>query len=402
MKKKFTFVVSRYGEEILGGAEKHARDIAEHLAEKGHDVRVLTSCAKHYNTWANELPEGTSQLNGVEVERHRLPIRRLVGVDDVLKAIACALPSSKSLAKAWYAAAGPIAPSIVRRAEEETRARDLVIHFSLQSWITAKSFDRAPRAALVPVVHDEPPTYLARSAELLRKPAVIIANTEEEWTRIRGVAGPRVAPGVIVATGQSEAPPLDPSFRAPIEGRYLLILGRMSKAKPAIETWKKLHALDPSLKLLAVGEVHPAFAQIPGIVSMGFVDDATRWQLMRRATALVNPSRHESLSLVLLEAWACEVPVIVSSLCDVTVGQCARSGGGFAVDFTAPEAAARTIAAKLRETAAMAEMGPLGHAYVSKRYAWSRIVRAYEAIADAMSRGPIDARALRLDDANLS
>jgi glycosyltransferase involved in cell wall biosynthesis len=400
--KKFTFVVSRYGEEILGGAEKHARDIAEHLAEKGHDVRVLTSCAKKYTTWANEYPEGTSRLNGVEVERHRLPIRRLTGVDDVLKTLACALPSSKRLAKAWYAAAGPIAPSIVKRAEEETRARDLVIHFSLQSWITAQSLDRAPRAALVPVVHDEPPTYLSRSAEILRKPAVIIANTEEEWTRIRGVAGRRVAPGVIVATGQGEAPPLDPSFRAPVEGRYLLILGRMAKAKPAIETWKRLHAIDPSLKLLAVGEVHPAFAQIPGIVSMGFVDDATRWQLMRRATALINPSRHESLSLVLLEAWVCDVPVIVSSLCDVTVGQCARSNGGFSVDFADPARAAKTIAEHLREPAAMAEMGRAGHAYVSKRYAWSRIVRAYEAIAEAMSHGPIDADALRLDDAPLS
>lgn len=395
--KKFTFVVSRYGEEILGGAEKHARDIAEKLAEAGHDVRVLTTCAKKYTSWSNELPPGTSRLNGVEVERHPIPVRRLNGLDDVLKTLACAFPSRTSLAKAWYAAAGPIAPSIVQRATEETRDRDLVIHFSLQSWITAKSLDAAPRAAIVPVVHDEPPTYLHRSAELLRKPAVIIANTEEEWTRIRGVAGPRVAPGVIVATGQGPAPALDPSFRAPAD-RYLLIMGRMAKAKPAVEMWKHLSRMDRSLKLLAVGEEHPAFTKIPGIISMGFVDDATRWQLMRRATALINPSRHESLSLVLLESWACDVPVIVSSACDVTVGQCARSDGGFAVDFSAPERAARVIADRLASPAAMTDMGRSGHAYVSKRYGWPRIVRAYEAIADALARGPIDADALRLDD----
>ena len=83
----------------------------------------------------------------------------------------------------------------------------------------------------------------------------------------------------------------------------------------------------------------------------------TRWQLMRRATALINPSRHESLSLVLLEAWVCDVPVIVSSLCDVTVGQCARSDGGFSVDFGDPEGAARTVEGRLRDPAAMAAMG---------------------------------------------
>ena len=392
-KLRFTFVVSRYGEGILGGAEKHARDIAEALAARGHDVRALTTCAKHYKSWANELPAGVTQLHGVEIERHPIPLRRLVGLDDVLKAIACALPARRRLADAWYASAGPVCPALVRRATEETTTRDLVIHFSLQSWVTAKSLDVAPNAALVPVVHDEPPTYLARAAATLRQPRMIIANTEEEWARIRSVAGPACAPGVIVATGQGPAPALDPSFRAPVDGPYLLLLGRMGKARPVLETWRRLRKLDAPLvfrgrtlsfrdvKLLAVGERHPAFEHEPGVVSTGFVDDDTRWQLMRRATALINPSRHESLSLVLLEAWACEVPVVVSSACDVTTGQCARSDGGFAVDFATPEAAARTIAERLRDEAPRARMGRSGRAYVERRYPWRRIVESYEAIA---------------------
>jgi glycosyltransferase involved in cell wall biosynthesis len=390
---RFTIVVSRYGEDILGGAEKHARDVAEALATRGHDVRVLTTCAKHYSTWANEVPAGVTRMHGVEIERHRIPLRRLVGLDDVLKTIACALPSRKKLADAWYVAAGPVCPALVRRAVEETKTRDLVVHFSFQLWVTAKALDANHDAAIVPLVHDEPPTYTERAAETFRQPRMIIANTEEEWARIRSVAGPRCAPGVIVAIGMTAAPPIDPSFHMPVQGPYLLVLGRLAKAKPVFETWRRLRKLDAPLvwqgrtlsfrdvTLLAVGERHRAFEAEPGIVNLGFVDDHTRWQLLGRATALINPSQHESLSAVLLESWACEVPVVVSSRCDVTVGQCRRSNGGFAVDFASPEEAARTIAEQLRDEAPRLRMGRSGRAYVEHRYRWSRIVDSYEAIA---------------------
>ena len=47
---KLAVVVQRYGPAINGGAELHARYIAEHLAESA-DVRVLTTCAADYLTW---------------------------------------------------------------------------------------------------------------------------------------------------------------------------------------------------------------------------------------------------------------------------------------------------------------------------------------------------------------
>ncbi|MBA2355214.1 MAG: glycosyltransferase family 1 protein, partial [Acidobacteria bacterium] len=41
---KLAVVVQRYGADINGGAELHARYIADRLAGT-HDVEVLTSCA---------------------------------------------------------------------------------------------------------------------------------------------------------------------------------------------------------------------------------------------------------------------------------------------------------------------------------------------------------------------
>ena len=57
---KVAVVVQRYGININGGAELHARYVAEHLA-KHIDVEVLTTCATDYVTWRNELPSGVDQ-----------------------------------------------------------------------------------------------------------------------------------------------------------------------------------------------------------------------------------------------------------------------------------------------------------------------------------------------------
>ena len=60
---KVAVVVQRYGPDINGGAELHARYIAEHLARHA-DVEVLTTCATDYVTWRNERPTGVETING--------------------------------------------------------------------------------------------------------------------------------------------------------------------------------------------------------------------------------------------------------------------------------------------------------------------------------------------------
>ena len=69
---KLLYVVQRYGEDIVGGSEAACRQFAEHLVSVGHDVTVLTSCARSYVTWENSYEEGDSTLNGVKI--HRLPV----------------------------------------------------------------------------------------------------------------------------------------------------------------------------------------------------------------------------------------------------------------------------------------------------------------------------------------
>src|SRR5687767_12213477 len=65
---KLAVVVQRYGADISGGAELHARYIAERLSRHA-DVTVLTTCARDYVSWRNEFPPGADTVNGIRVER---------------------------------------------------------------------------------------------------------------------------------------------------------------------------------------------------------------------------------------------------------------------------------------------------------------------------------------------
>ena len=67
---KIGMVVQRYGSDVVGGAESLCRGVAESLAKRGHDIEVMTSCARSYRSWANHFPEGSERIAGV----HRAPV----------------------------------------------------------------------------------------------------------------------------------------------------------------------------------------------------------------------------------------------------------------------------------------------------------------------------------------
>src|SRR5689334_23219953 len=70
---RIAVVVQRYGADINGGAELHARYVAEGLAAHA-EVEVLTTCARDYVTWRNEFAPGREEVHGIAV--HRFPVAR--------------------------------------------------------------------------------------------------------------------------------------------------------------------------------------------------------------------------------------------------------------------------------------------------------------------------------------
>ena len=76
--KRVAIVVQRYAEEITGGAERHARLVAELLAQS-HEVEILTSCALDYTRWAMHYAPGPDRVGGVSVRRFENTLRNDLG-----------------------------------------------------------------------------------------------------------------------------------------------------------------------------------------------------------------------------------------------------------------------------------------------------------------------------------
>jgi glycosyltransferase involved in cell wall biosynthesis len=392
---RFTFVSARYGSDILGGAETLARRVAERLAARGHDVRVLTTRARQYTTWANEIAEGTTVEDRVEIRRYTAEPRQRPW-DDVLKWLSGMVPSSMTLARMWARAQGPVAPALIDRLPDEARERDLLVFVQLLSHPTFAGMPRvAAQSALVPLVHEERPTYSALARRILTMPRVLLVNTTAEATRIARVARGRAVPMERTGVGLEPPTPPSPTFVPPTPHPYVVVIGRQGKSKPLPAVWQALTAggrLPPlelrgqsvpwsDVRLVIVGERSHLYDRTPHVIHAGYVRDAERWDILRTAVALINPSLYESLSLVLLEAWTVGRPVIVNQRCDVTADHVHHSAGGIAVDFARPAAAAAAIAAGLRSEPDRSAMGERGQAYAERSFSWDRVLDTYERVA---------------------
>lgn len=112
----------------------------------------------------------------------------------------------------------------------------------------------------------------------------------------------------------------------------------------------------------------------PDIISLGFVDEQTKWDALAACDLLVMPSPYESLSMVLLEAWMAGKPVLVNGRCEVLVGQCRRANGGLWYEnFGEFTLCLRT----LQNDDLSTRLGCQGKQFVEQQYSWSRIESYY-------------------------
>ena len=125
---RLAVAVQRYGADINGGAEQHARYIAERLARHA-DVEVVTTCARDYVTWRNELPAGSETINGVAVRRFAVDHERdPLGFGRHSHRV-FEHPHSISDELAWLESEGPASPALVDYLAAPGRF-DFVILFS--------------------------------------------------------------------------------------------------------------------------------------------------------------------------------------------------------------------------------------------------------------------------------
>jgi glycosyltransferase involved in cell wall biosynthesis len=391
---KLACVIHRFGADIAGGSEGHCRGVAEHLAEH-HDITILTTCARDHITWQNEYPAGVSTVGTLSVRRFPVVRTRSLHRFAEISELVFSGAASELEQERWFRENGPETPALLQFLEGHGADYDWILFWSFRYYQTFFGLPVvADRAVLVPTAEEDP---LIRGAGILGRfftlPAGFVFLTPEEEALV-AVRSPRpLAPSCVIGSGFEPARPVAVAWPAALEisRPFVLYLGRIDPNKGCETLLRHFLKYQTTAKravsLVMAGPANMAIPDHPAVRCLGFVDEAVREALLSNASLLIVPSRYESLSIVLLEAWNHGVPALVNGRCSVLKGQAIRANG--ALYYENFDEFARGLDYLLDRPEVARQLGQQGLAYVNSEYRWPRVVQKLELFLGSLSHpGP--------------
>lgn len=399
---KVAFVVVRYGLDVNGGAEYHVRMLAERLVGKYH-VEVLTTCVKDYITGDNFFQEGQEIINNVLVRRFKAnPINReqyslfwnktkkarkfrrflyrlhllapisyffpiwSYQIDDELKMLDSDVFYSSSLF------------SFIKEYKQEYKA---LIPISIDyPQIYYTSLYAPEKTIIIPTMHYHSISFRSILTSIFTKVAYIAFNTRAEEKLGERIFGRAIAPHGIVSVSVNIAEPanwetVQPKYELPQE--YLLYVGRIEVTKlhrvfDYFLSYKSIYK-DSKLKLVMVGGLFSEPFLHPDIIYTGFVGECEKISIIEHAKIVINPSKNESLSLILLEAMKLKKPMLVNGLCAVLKEHSEKSNNA-ALSYTTKRGFIRNLHQLDVSEQLRIKMGEKGFDYIQKNYQWNFIM----------------------------
>jgi glycosyltransferase involved in cell wall biosynthesis len=392
---RLALVTPWYGRDLIGGAERHAWDLAHALVRAGAEVEVLTTCGRSFrDDWAaNFHRRGTTRdAEGVVVRRFALDARDRVAFARVNTALTSiprdALRGDRTLlepARAQIFVRDNVnSRALLAHLREHGRSYDAVIFMPYLYGPTLQGVPLvADRAFLIPCLHDEAYAYLEPVRAAFAAARGVLFNSAGEEETASAIYGPGV-PAKSRVTGNSFNPvvppaqPVAPGGFSPQRARYVLYLGRADASKNVdflLAAFRAFRECRPatSLQLVLAGP-RAAPHRGDGVVDLGAVDEAAKGALLTYARALVQPSLHESFSRVMYEAWSVRRPAIVHGDCRATARAMEAAGGGWTAT-TLDEWAALFALLDESADAVVDAAGARGWAAAAENGTWDDVAR---------------------------
>jgi glycosyltransferase involved in cell wall biosynthesis len=381
---RLLWVVPRFGASLVGGAEMLVRGLATRGVPNGWRSEIATTCAVNHLTWQNELPPGTSEEDGVTV--HRFPVGGRNGAryeqlhPRVLSGEASYPEELEWLANSVWS------PELQRFLDQHEAEYELVLFspYLFGTTVWGAQVDPA-RSALVPCLHDEPYARLETVRRVIESARGCLFNSDAEARLAHSLY--RLDDGKVVGLGwdpPGEAPRIQFAASRGL-GEFVLYAGRLEEGKRvhiAVDYALRYAAERedaPKLVLIGQGTYEPPEEAADAVAHAGFVSDGEKRAAYAEALVLVNPSRMESLSIVLMEAWLEGTPALVDEGSAVLREHAERSGG--ALLFNSYESYRDGLDRLRAEPATREQLGAAGREYVLAAYGWPSVgARLREAV----------------------
>jgi len=382
---KIAFVIPWYGENIPGGAEAECRGTAENLQKAGIEVEILTTCVKEFSSnWNTDYyNEGTYQVNHIPVRRFSVRKRDTALFDSINYKL---MQNQK-----------------ISIEEEEIFIHEIINSNNLYNYIKDHGQEyefflfmpymfgttyygsqiHPEKSILIPCLHDESYAHLSIYKKMFKQVAALIFLSEPEKDLANYLYQPTCRQIVLGGGIETDFSFNPEQFRKKfkISGPFILYAGRKESGKNVpllLDFFTRFKQDNPSdLKLVLIGSGN---MDIPSeykeeVIDLGFVSRQDKYDAYAAATILCQPSVNESFSIVIMESWLCETPVLVHGNCAVTWDFCIKSNGGlYFFDYFEFNESVHFL---LDHPLIRKKMGQSGRQFVLNNFNWETIVHKY-------------------------
>ncbi|MGH9114515.1 MAG: glycosyltransferase [Acidimicrobiales bacterium] len=390
MSGRIAVVPPRFGAGVVGGAEAVCREAALGLAERGWEVEILTTCAVDHYTWANDLPEGSREEEGLLVRRWPMVHDGAAAGLRALQKIQDGLVPTLDEQIGWQSLHFRV-PGLFHHLLREGSKYQAVVFAPYLFWTSTVCLPLvAERAVALPCLHDEVYARLAVVRHVLSDPAAVWFLSEPEHELAHRL-GPVAERHSVVGAGVHVPASYHPDAfrrRHRIDRPFILYAGRREAGKGwqwLLETFAEMVALggvEVDLVSAGVGEVTVPGPLCGRVVDLGFLSDSDLRDAFAAALAYVQPSRMESFSRTIMESWLAGTPVLAVEASEVVAWHCRRSGAGITFDGAAGLATA--LRRLVSDPAEAATLGARGRRYVLDNCSWPVVLDRVEEELDAL------------------
>lgn len=398
--KPLAIVTPWFGKNLTGGAEQQAWQIATRLARRGHKIEVLTTCCRSFHDdWAvNHLKAGVSRENGLLIRRFPVSRRDRAAFDQVNR-VMLSLPASglkpgvnpvKSWESAIFCSENISSPKLLDYLSNKAKNYQGFLFIPYLYGIILNGLPLvSSKAYLQPCLHDEVYAYLPEVAQIFHQCQGLLWISEGEYHQAIKLYGSGIIPkSVVVGAGIEVTRHADNQIEGVLSSQldqepYILCLGRRDRTKNTnllVDAYIKFKQQYPEskLKLVLAGSGNQSFHDLEqGVIDLGLVDDQKKIALLTNCIALFQPSRNESFSRVIMEAWFYSKPVAAHRDCLATAMAVESSQGGW---LAGSEVEWAELFAKIERMGAeeLVTYGTSGQAYAKEHAVWDKVIERYE------------------------